>query len=62
MLIWKNDEIATLQVAKLQVAKLQVAKAATPAPKKKQKATAKSAPKEPEIALPDADPAKAVKK
>lgn len=52
MLIWKNDEIATLQVAK----------AATPAPKKKQKATAKSAPKEPEIALPDADPAKAVKK
>lgn len=52
MLIWKNDEIATLQVAKLQLRRQ----------KKKQKATAKSAPKEPEIALPDADPAKAVKK
>lgn len=52
MLIWKNDEIATLHVAK----------AATPMLKKKQKATAKSAPKEPEVALPDADPAKAVKK
>lgn len=57
MLIWKNDEIATLQLCNFATCKV-----ATPAPKKKQKATAKSAPKEPEIALPDADPAKAVKK
>ena len=49
MLIWKNDEAVTV-------------KAVAPAPKKKQKSTAKAAQKEPDIALPDADPAKAVKK
>ena len=46
MLIWKNEEAPVVEA---------------PAPKKKQKAAAKAASKD-DVALPDADPAKAVKK